>query len=177
MMPFLFQMPSYTESQQLPIETPLPLACTAWRQWIDRENPSQELYQGAETQTTNNKPYYNMPRLASSESDFQNIPVEKVIAIRFMPEGTLSGVYRTISAEGSDALALLQHIDFEKPFITEALPGSIVTGTLTITYLANGNTQETRTFRLLGTSLVQDVIYPHTYYNVSESCQSFLEKP
>jgi hypothetical protein len=138
------------------------------------EHPAQEIHQNAETQTNNNSHY--MLRLTNG-TDFQNILAEHVIAIRFIPEGTMSSFYRTISAEGSGSLTLLQHIDFENPFITEALPGSIITGTLTITYLANDNTQETRTFRLLGTSLVQDVTYPHTYYNASEGLQSFLEKP
>jgi hypothetical protein len=175
MTPFLFQVLGYAEFQQLLIETPLPVACTPRGGGWFRENPSQEPYQNAKTQT-NNKPHY-MLRLASSGTDFQNIPAEDVIAVSFMPEGAMSSSYSAISAEGSDALTLLQHIDFENPFITEAMPGSIMTGTLTVTYSANGNTQETRTFRLLGTSLVQDVTYPNTYYNASESLQRILEKP
>ncbi|MGB5636673.1 MAG: hypothetical protein WBM86_28375 [Waterburya sp.] len=176
MMPFLFQMPIYPESQQLLSETPLPVVCTPGGVGWTRENPSQEPYQEAETHTKNNKPHY-MLRLASSGTEFQNIPAEHVIAVRFMPEGAMSSFYSAISAEGSDTLALLQHIDFENPFITEAIPGSIITGTFTVTYSANGNTQETRTFRLLGASLVQDVTYPNTYYNASEDLQRILKKP
>lgn len=176
MTPFLFQVPSYANFRQLLIETPLPVDCTPrGGRWF-RENLSQRPYQSAKTQTNNNKPHY-MLRLTSSGTDFQNIPAENVIAVCFMPEGAMSSSYSAISAEGSDALTLLQHIDFESPLITEAKPGSIITGTLTITYSANGNTQETRTFRLLGVSLVQDVTYPNTYYNASESLQRILEKP
>ncbi len=121
----------------------------------------------------NNKPPH-MLRLAFSGTDFQNIPAEYVIAVRFTPEGAMSSSYSAISAEGSDAWALLQHIDFENPFITEAMPGSIITGTLTVTFSANGNQQETRTFRLLGVSLVQDVAFPNTYYYASEELQNLL---
>ncbi len=117
-----------------------------------------------------------MLRLASSGTDFQNIPVEHVITVSFMPEGVMSSSYSAISAEGSNALTLLQHIDFENPFITAAKPGSIITGILTITYSVNSNAQEMRTFRLLGASLVQDVTYPNTYYNASENLQRILEK-
>lgn len=175
-MPFLDLLPSHPASPRLQIVAPPLGTLSLGVHKLTKSNPIQEQCQQAGKQTMNNdKPHYIM-RFALRDADFQDIPADNVISVHFTPEGGMSGLYNSISAEGCDAVTLLQHIDFENPLTTNAKPGAIITGTLTVTYSGAGNKQEARTFRLLGASLLQDVIYPSTYYHASDVLQRCLEK-
>lgn len=122
------------------------------------------------------KPSFLM-RLASNSHHQQVIPAANILSARFTPEGGMSEWYAAISVQGAEALTLLQHIDFATPVTTDAKPGGILTGTLTVTYTDGDNRQKTRDFKLLGASLLQDSVYPNTYYHASERLQKCLEKP
>jgi hypothetical protein len=106
-------------------------------------------------------------RLAANDEDFEEVSPERITAAEFTPVGSYAGQagIRAVRAEKADALSILQRVDFENPFVTEDKPGSIVVGTLNVAYGgAKGKAEGTRMFRVLGSSLVQDVTYPNTYY-------------
>jgi hypothetical protein len=116
-------------------------------------------------------------RLASHNEDFEEVKPNQITSVQFTPVGSFSGVANrtVVRAEKSDALSVLQRIDLENPFITEDKPGSIHVGMLNVSYGAAGSREEfTRTFRVLGSSLIQDVVYPNTYYYASQELQQIL---
>lgn len=118
-------------------------------------------------------------RVASAEG-FEEIPVAQVKSVNFTPIGSWSveglPAKKAVHAEKRDATDLLKAIDFEHPFVTEDVPGAILMGMLTVTSETKGNEHHVRSFRVLGSSLLQDVIFPNTYYHVSEDLQRMLSQ-
>lgn len=115
-------------------------------------------------------------RLKLKINHSMDIPLDNILAVQFTPERGLAEMYNSVSAQGKDVHELLQHIDFGNPHQTHDMPGAIITGTLTVTYSGAGNQREVRTFRLLGASLLQDAMFPDTYYQVSDGLHRRLEK-
>jgi hypothetical protein len=115
-------------------------------------------------------------RLASPEGGFQSIPWTRIQAVHFKPAGGMADVYDSVSAKEEAAQTLLRQIDFQHPLTTDAKPGAIITGTLTVLYTRADKQQDTRTFRLLGTTLLQDTSQPRVYYHASAGLQTCLEK-
>lgn len=118
-----------------------------------------------------------MMRLASHDESFEEVGPDQIRSVQFTPVGTFTGVsdVNAVRAEKADALSILQRIDLENPFVTEDKPGSIHVGMLSVTYVASGDQEEhTRTFKVLGSSLIQDLIYPNTYYYASQELQQLL---
>lgn len=116
-------------------------------------------------------------RLASHDEDFEKVEPDQITSVEFTPIGSFSGVsdVKAVRAERADALSILQRIDLENPFVTEDKPGSIHVGMLNVSYGASGDQEEhTRIFRVLGSSLIQDVTYPNTYYYASQELQQLL---
>lgn len=116
-------------------------------------------------------------RLASHDEDFEKVGPDRITSVEFTPIGSFSGVsdVKAVRAERADALSILQRIDLENPFVTEDKPGSIHVGMLNVSYGASGDQEEhTRIFRVLGSSLIQDVTYPNTYYYASQELQQLL---
>lgn len=116
-------------------------------------------------------------RLASQDEDFEKVGPDQITSVEFTPIGSFSDVsdVNAVRAERADALSILQRIDLENPFVTEDKPGSIHVGMLNVSYGASGAQEEhTRIFRVLGSSLIQDVTYPNTYYYASQELQQFL---
>ncbi len=108
----------------------------------------------------------NVLRLASGGEEFDEVPVSHVKAVNFTPVGNVE-MGKALHAEKADAKSLLSTVDFEKLFVTEDVPASILSGLLTITMEHKGVDQHMRTFRVLGHSLLQDVAHPNTYYYTS----------
>lgn len=116
-------------------------------------------------------------RLALHDGDFEKVGPEQITSVEFTPIGSISDVsgVNAVRAEKADALSILQRIDLENPFVTEDKPGSIHVGMLKVSYGASGDQEEhTRFFRVLGSSLIQDVTYPNTYYYASQGLQQLL---
>jgi hypothetical protein len=107
-------------------------------------------------------------RLAISENTYQDVPSTEVTAIQFTPAQGMSGWYRSVSSQGRDAAKITELIDFDDPQSTDAKPGAVITGILKISYLTSTGQQESRAFRLLGSSLLQDTVFPNIYYQASE---------
>jgi hypothetical protein len=107
-------------------------------------------------------------RLAISENAYQEIPSPNITAIQFTPAQGMSGWYRSVSSQGRDAAKITELIDFENPQATDAKPGAVITGILKISYSTSTGQQESRSFRLLGSSLLQDTAFPNIYYQASE---------
>lgn len=118
--------------------------------------------------------------LASQDEDFEKVGPDQITSVEFTPIGSFSGVsgvsdVKAVRAERADALSILQRIDLENPFVTEDKPGSIHVGMVKVSYAASGDQEErTRFFRMLGSSLIQDVTYPNTYYYASQGLQQLL---
>ncbi len=116
-------------------------------------------------------------RLASHDENFEEVRPDRITSVQFTPVGSFAGVsgISAVRAERADALSILQRIDLENPFVTEDKPGSIHVGMLNVSYGASGDQEEyTRIFRVLGSSLIQDVTYPNTYYYASQELQQLL---
>ena len=118
-----------------------------------------------------------MMRLASHDENFEEVRPDRITSVQFTPIGSFAGVsdVNAVRAERADALSILQRIDLENPFVTEDKPGSIHVGMLNVSYGTSGDQEEhTRSFRVLGSSLIQDVTYPNTYYYASQELQQLL---
>lgn len=118
-----------------------------------------------------------MMRLASHDENFEEVRPDQITSVQFTPVGSFAGLSNAnaVRAERADALSILQRIDLENPFVTEDKPGSIHVGMLNVSYGASGDQGEhTRTFKVLGSSLIQDVTYPNTYYYASQELQQLL---
>jgi hypothetical protein len=116
-------------------------------------------------------------RLASHGEEFEDVKPDHIISVHFSPVGSFAGVsdIRTMRAERADALSVLQRIDLENPFVTEDKPGAIHVGMLNVSYGVSGSHDEhIRTFKVLGSSLLQDATYPNTYYYASQELQQLL---
>ena len=107
----------------------------------------------------------NSLRVASHQG-FKDMPVSQVTSVKFTPIGN-SPAAKAVHAEKSDAAEMLALIDFEKPFVTDAVPGSIIIGTITITSETADKELQVRSFSVLGASLLQDTAFPNTYYYTS----------
>ncbi len=121
----------------------------------------------------------NVLRVASYEG-FEEIPIGHVKSVNFTPIGSLSieglPAGKAVHAEKSDAADLLNVIDFENPFVTEDVPGAILVGMLTVTSETKAKDHHVHSFRVLGSSLLQDVVFPNTYYHVSQDLHTMLSK-
>jgi hypothetical protein len=107
----------------------------------------------------------NTLRIASHQG-FEDIPVSRVTLVDFIPIGAFVTA-EAVHAEKNDAEDILSFVDFEKPFVTDDVPGSIITGILTITIEKSDKETCIRSFKVLGSSLLQDEIFPNTYYYAS----------
>ncbi|MFN7900207.1 MAG: hypothetical protein ACK5N0_11195 [Synechococcaceae cyanobacterium] len=107
-------------------------------------------------------------RLAISEDAYQEIPAPNITAMQFTPAPGMKGWYRSVSSQGRDAAKITELIDFENPQATDAKPGGVITGIFKATYSTSTGQQESRSFRLLGSSLLQDTAFPNIYYQASE---------
>jgi hypothetical protein len=115
--------------------------------------------------------------LASHEEDFEKVGPDQITSVEFTPIGSFSDAFdfKTVRAERTDALSILQRIDLENPFVTEDKPGSVQVGMLNVSYGVAGDQDEhARIFRVLGSSLIQDMAYPNTYYYASQELQQLL---
>jgi hypothetical protein len=118
-----------------------------------------------------------MMRLASHDENLEEVRPDQIRSVQFTPVGSFAGVsdVNAMRAERADALSILQRIDLENPFVTEDKPGSIHVGMLNVSYGTSGDQEEhIRSFRVLGSSLIQDVTYPNTYYYASQELQQLL---
>lgn len=116
----------------------------------------------------------NTLRIASHQG-FKDIPVSQVTSVNFTPIGDLPTA-KAVHAEKNDAAEMLALVDFEKPFVTDAVPGSIIVGTLTITSETEDKEIHVRSFNVLGSSLLQDVIFSSTYYYTSPELYNRLTR-
>lgn len=111
--------------------------------------------------------------LRSHNGGFEPVRIGQVRSVHFSAVGSIE--QRSLKVEGSDAQHLLQAVDFERPFVTEDKPGSLILGLLTVTFEGEG-VERVRAFRVLGASLLQDVLFPDTYYYTSsELTQQILK--
>ena len=115
-------------------------------------------------------------RLASHDENFEEVRPDQITSVQFTPVGSFAGLsdVNAVRAERADALSILQRTDLENPFATEDKPGAIHVGMLNVSYGASGQEEYTRTFKVLGSSLIQDVTYPNTYYYASQELQQLL---
>jgi hypothetical protein len=109
-----------------------------------------------------------------SAEGHEEVKLSSIKRVNFTPIGSapLAGTAATL--EGKEAQELLQFIDFANPFVTEDKPGAILVGLLSITYETKAKTEETRAFRVLAYSLLQDVCFPTTYYYISKQLRNKL---
>jgi hypothetical protein len=115
--------------------------------------------------------------LASHDEDFEKVGPDQITSVEFTPIGSFADVFdlKAVRVERADALSILQRIDLENPFVTEDKPGSVQVGMLNVSYGVSGSQEEhTRTFKVLGSSLIQDIAYPNTYYYASQELQQLL---
>jgi hypothetical protein len=116
-------------------------------------------------------------RLSDNGEELAEVQPDAIRSVHFTPVGnypTISDV-KSMRAERGDALSILQRIDLENPFVTEDKPGSALVGMLNVTYGISGSEDlHTRTFKVLGSSLLQDATYPNTYYYTSNELLPLL---
>lgn len=113
-------------------------------------------------------------RIASHQG-FKDIPVTQVTSVHFTPVGDFPNA-KAVHAEKNDAAEMIALVDFEKPFVVDAVPGSIIVGTLTITSETTDKELHVRSFNVLGASLLQDATFPNTYYNASPELYNRLTR-
>jgi len=106
---------------------------------------------------------------------YEDLSFDRVVSVNFTPIGSIAEQSQAIRAEAGYVAKLLQLIDFANPFVTEDKPGAILVGQLTITYKAKKGQEHSRTFRVLGYSLLQDVCFPTTYYYAANELSRELQ--
>ena len=153
---------------QLHMGAPLPGIPSVTIQATTPAQPVQQQSHHDASPCMNHSQQGSFIRLAVGENSYQEIPSPKITAMQFTPEQGMSGWYRPVSTHGQDAARLVQLIDFENPQQTEAKPGAVITGIVKMTYSTSTGQQETRSFRLLGSSLLQDTEFPNIYYQATE---------
>ena len=114
-------------------------------------------------------------KLQSAEG-YEDIGLGAVKSVSYMPIGSLPEQISGVSLSGQGATSLLQHIDLANPFVTEDKPGAILVGQLTVTYENQSKEKQIRAFRLLAYSLLEDTLFPNTYYYVSKELRSALQR-
>lgn len=163
-------MPQQPASQptQLHMGAPSPGNPSVTIQATTPPQPVQQQCHHEASPSMNHSQQGSFIRLAVEENTYQDIPSPKITAMQFTPEQGMRGWYRPVSTHGLDAEKLVQLIDFKNPQQTDAKPGAVITGIVKMTYSTSTGQQETRTFRLLGSSLLQDTAFPNVYYQATE---------
>jgi len=116
----------------------------------------------------------NVLRFQSAQG-YQEMPLDTVKGVNFSPIGSVPEQFQGISEGPAEAISLLQLIDFGHPFDTEDKPAAVLVGQLTVTFETEGQGERTRTFNVLGYSMLQDTSFPTTYYWASPNLRSSLQ--
>ena len=118
-------------------------------------------------------PPIKIMRFALGASGFEDISIDQVSRIQLVSVESSCGELNRLDIEGNEVHGILDLIDFGSPIVTKARPAAIQTGLLKITYLADDSAL-TRTFRVLGPSIIQDEDFQDVFYSVSPALNQMV---
>ncbi len=98
---------------------------------------------------------------------YQKVPFDRVTSVSFSPLGSIVKRAPACNMTGNDKSDVLDMIDFASPILTADKPGGIMTGELVIHFEDDQGNPGSRTFHLIGQTLVRDAAFPNIYYNAS----------
>ena len=112
-------------------------------------------------------------RLAVEATRFVEISSEKVLNVQLMAVESSELGISAVALEGVEIQEVLRLVDFSHPLVTQARPTAIMTGQLKVSYVAEGGIR-TRTFRVLGPSIIQDEEFEDIFYFTSPGLNNMI---
>jgi|694.fasta_scaffold41567_1 hypothetical protein len=115
----------------------------------------------------------SMKLAVATPTGFEEFSIDQVVALRLSSCDLSSDAVSSIHFEGPEIREAIGLVDFNHPFSTKARPASIMIGRLKISYYTD-DVLTTRTFRVLGPSLIQDELFQDVFYHASPALSGLI---